>query len=217
LTSIRKRRRIEGAYRIKNIRRPEHVVLGREFGHDKQSGRNGERLISGWGDFRNDMMDDEFDGFALDAGSWLAVAREHLIAAEELGKCLIKSGSAERIQAEGHTGRLGMMRGCMLLMAFALENALKGLIVARGGLSVTDAWKLSWPKQRGLRTGHELVPLLEQLSEYSVWAGKYSIPNKREHFSELARSRRKLNWPEDLRTAKALFSHIEQVVEGVRG
>jgi hypothetical protein len=184
------------------------------------------------GDLWNDKMADEFDGFALDAASWLAVAREHLIAAEELGKCLIKSGSAERIQAQGETGRLGMMRGCMLLMAFALENALKGIIVARGGLSVNAAGKLSWPKQRGLRTGHELVPLaaaaclenseaeqsfLERLSEYSVWAGKYSIPNKREQYSELARGRRKLNWPEDLRTAQALLSHIEHVVEGIRG
>ena len=177
-------------------------------------------------------MTEEFDGYALEAASWLAVAREHLIAAEALGTCLRESGAAERIQAQGHVGRLGMMRGCMLLMAFALENAIKGVIVARGGLSVDDKGKLSWPKQCGLRTGHELVPLasaaglenseseqslLERLSEYSVWAGKYSIPNKREHFSERARGRRKLHWPEDLRTAQALLARIEQVVRGVDG
>jgi hypothetical protein len=42
LTSIRKRRRIQGAYRIKNMRGPEHVVLGGKFDHDSQPWGNGK-------------------------------------------------------------------------------------------------------------------------------------------------------------------------------
>ena len=49
LTSIRKRRRIEGAYRINNIRQPDTFVLIGKFDHDRQSGAKRRRVNLGVG------------------------------------------------------------------------------------------------------------------------------------------------------------------------
>jgi hypothetical protein len=81
-----------------------------------------------------------------------------------------------------------------LLTGMAVEDILKGLIVARDGIELDDRGRLRlpWPAP-----GHNLIllaanasvelteeerQLVERLSEFVLWAGRYPIPRRLEEF-----------------------------------
>ncbi|MFN0066373.1 MAG: hypothetical protein ACKVYV_01940, partial [Limisphaerales bacterium] len=82
-----------------------------------------------------------------------------------------------------HPDRLGFNEPAMLLLALALENALKGSLIKKG-LVTAETAREKWKGLRG-HTIHELARdlgiklstadqrLYRHLSRYSIWAGKY--------------------------------------------
>jgi hypothetical protein len=80
----------------------------------------------------------------------------------------------------------------MLLSGFALENLLKGIYIGRNPTFVMEGKLKKWSS----KSGHELLDLaektkfelsedetnlLERLTEFVVWAGKYPIPKQFEN------------------------------------
>lgn len=75
----------------------------------------------------------------------------------------------------------------------------------------------------GGNTGHDLVKLceranieindeqkelLDRLTVFSIWAGRYRLPNNNNRYVD-DYEKLKLNWPEDVNSAKEIFSQIK--------
>ena len=124
-----------------------------------------------------------------------------------------------------HTTEWSGQRGAaFLLYAYAFENLIKGVSVARcsPGFDAYAAAKKSWPGRH-----HDLVPLaltvtqlapieaegLRKLSTYARWAGRYPVPlNDREFDQEQWEHFGEMTTPAETEALGALFDRLEREV-----
>jgi len=78
----------------------------------------------------------------------------------------------------------------LMLCGLAYELMLKAIIVAKGEEPKTIHDLAALSETAGLRLPEEQIALLRILSGSIIWEGKYPVPTKFEHFSDLAELRR---------------------------
>ena len=113
---------------------------------------------------------DEFERTGENPVAWQLVARAHLAAANVLLQSLRLAGGSEGPAAKGHELDFRLMP-IHLLLGYALENLVKGLLVARGE---TATWNGSFEAERsssldkGLR--HHCLPELFRVASLKTSA-----------------------------------------------
>ncbi|MCH8501557.1 MAG: hypothetical protein LAT77_06560 [Aliidiomarina sp.] len=125
----------------------------------------------------------DFRAKTINAEFWFTQANQMLAAAEVLF-CTMSSRYSEMETS------VGCHKGSMFLLGIALENAFKGVVASQGKLIVGGAridTKKSFPgcknhnlsdlaKLISLETNQTEKELLQRLSIYTIWAGKYGTP-----------------------------------------
>lgn len=140
----------------------------------------------------------------------------------EASKVLYESISNKNIVSESDTYRsVGSMKGAMLLLGIAAENALKGAHVQK---EKPDLSKRKLPFKQfsdgtknhdliGIATklGHplsdEMRELFERLTIFVTWASKYQAAIKEDEHQE-ATGRLRLNYPGDYRLVENLIKEL---------
>lgn len=102
-----------------------------------------------------------------------------------------------------------------LLYAFAIENLLKGLIMANNpGLageekiskSVKSHDLLALAEQVGVEIAVQEVPVLKSLSDIAIWAGRYPVAARREEHEGKENPNRLLDWGSQHPIMRAFFN-----------
>lgn len=121
--------------------------------------------------------------------SWLAQARG-LKASADLLLPALKIAIAEPPAREGvQERRIALVHSYFLLIAYAMENVIKGILIGRDASVVTDA---RVPGNLLRDGGHDIasagveildlrddeINLLERLNTYLKWSGRYPLPLK---------------------------------------
>lgn len=133
-------------------------------------------------DFRTKTINAEF---------WFAQASQMLAAAEALF-CTMSSRNSEMETS------VGCHKGSMFLLGIALENAFKGVVASQGKLIIDGGridTKKSFPRCKNhklpdlaklisLETNQTEKELLQRLSIYTVWAGKYGTPLSESEYTD---------------------------------
>src|SRR5690554_2024836 len=125
----------------------------------------------------------DFKTKTVNAEFWFTQASQMLAAAEVLF-CAMSSRSSEMETS------VGCHKGSMFLLGIALENAFMGVVASQGKLIIGRAridTRKSFPgcknhnlsdlaKLVNLETNLTEKELLQRLSIYTIWAGKYGTP-----------------------------------------
>ena len=123
---------------------------------------------------------------------------EQLIAAADACLDGVPRPHPQRGNTEAANTRVvGQIEGGMLLLAFAVENALKGLAVHLGEHCNDDRGELKWKhrefgkheltkmaKRLGVELNGRTDDLLERLTVYALWAGRYPLPKSETIYHE---------------------------------
>lgn len=125
----------------------------------------------------------DFTTKATRAEFWFTQTAQMFAASEALFVAMTDRESKAEASAGYH-------KGSMFLLGIALENAFKGVVAAQGQMKVTSGLIKTHKSFPGCKN-HNLVhlakliefslsetelELLERLSIYTVWAGKYGTP-----------------------------------------
>lgn len=135
----------------------------------------------------------DFEIRATNAEFWFHQSDQMLVAGELL------YNSLRLCRADPNTAT-GCHKGSMFLLGIALENALKGVLAANGGIVIKGGKldrKSSFPCCRnhnledlaclvGLDPSDNEAKLLKRLTVYTVWAGKYGTPIEKDEYAKAA-------------------------------
>lgn len=133
----------------------------------------------------------DFKTKTVNAEFWFTQASQMLAAAEELF-CTMSSRNSE-VETS-----VGCHKGSMFLLGIALENAFKGVVASQRKLIIVGGridTKKSFPGCKnhklpdlarliGLETNDTEKELLQRLSIYTVWAGKYGTPLSESEYAD---------------------------------
>lgn len=172
----------------------------------------------------------EFEALFDDPREWLKQAYQMLAAARVLYEKFFwareqaKLGPHSKcIDASKH---VGYFKGALLLVGFAVENALKALIIQRaigrrggGQLSLSvfgrdphDLLKLC--DIAGLKLELSEHELLKRLSTAIKWAGRYRLPSTEQQFEDAKRADPlQLSHPSDLATVESVLDQVGREIE----
>lgn len=131
--------------------------------------------------------EDLFELIGKDAQAWLAQARQHKLAADALLPNLKEALSLPPVLPGVQEKRFAFVHSYMLLMGFAFENLIKGVLIGRDPKFVNREKLTSPISDRG---GHGItakvedltklkadeLKLLQRIEEYLFWAGRYPLP-----------------------------------------
>jgi hypothetical protein len=147
-----------------------------------------------------------------DAQSWLAKAKQLRMSAAVMWAEFENAAQSGQVH-DGVTERMLAFSGAsMLLMGFAFENLLKGIILARDPRA----------KMARVQGGHGIVAmacavttltsderyLLERIQIYLTWAGRYQLPKFSQQYHE-AQGKVAVTTV-DPKTMNRLFARLEQ-------
>lgn len=149
--------------------------------------------------------------------SWFRQSQEMYEASKSLYEI---SAADEPIQnEEDNYRRVGAMKGAMLLLGLAMENALKGAFVYRNKPDISDGRLhatyfqspphdlLRLARNLELELSEDLMRLLGRLTIFVKWASKYqSAMNKSDQ--DQAKGRMKLSYPKDYELVKEMISSL---------
>lgn len=164
-----------------------------------------------------------------DHESWLRQARHLLTAAEVLTKEFYPPRRERRDEnAMNHV--TGCLKGSLLLLAVAVENALKAPKVAAGGVTMKNG-RIDKKVLGGGATGHDLLALakeinlqlseqeralLERLTAVANWAGKYQTPlDEKEYLRAQGDNPRQLHLPTDTELSRAIIEKAALMARGI--
>lgn len=172
------------------------------------------------------MASFSFDRSFLDHGSWMRQAAQFFAAAEVLVtdfSLLAGSPQTELSLAR----RVGCMKATLLLLAVAVENALKAVRVA-GGHIVIENGRVKRSSLGGGAAGHDLSQLarevgmivsesehdlLVRLTTIALWAGKYQQPlNDADYQHSRNYNPRTITLPDDMTTVRSILRKCEELV-----
>lgn len=168
---------------------------------------------------------EKFANAVLNAEAWLRQAEQFYFAAEHISSAIRLDGS--RTSTDGLALSVGALKATLLLLAFAVENALKsvkakkgmlrvykGQIQGLGGKGGHDLPVLA--DEAGIELSAEESRLLRRLTKIGKWAGRYQQPRDVEEFM-LAQTDnpRRITLPSDFDIANRLIARVKEVVEGV--
>ncbi|MEA5445565.1 hypothetical protein VCB98_07015 [Gammaproteobacteria bacterium AB-CW1] len=162
----------------------------------------------------------EFEEAVSTPENWLRQAWQLL----EAAKALYQSMDGMRLpKTEAETYReVGSMKGIMLLLGLAVENALKGALVYKFPPD-TSGGRLRSSHFQGNGRQHDLVaiaqrmkfpisdeyrPLLERLSIFVQWASKYQVPLRKSE-QKKASGNLYLRPPTDIKLVEALITDLQ--------
>jgi hypothetical protein len=132
----------------------------------------------------------DFKTKTINAEFWFTQSSQMLAAAEALF-CTMSSRNSEMEIS------VGCHKGSMFLLGISLENAFKGVVASQGKLNVEGGridTRKSFPgcknhelpdlaKLISVDTNQAEQELLQRLSIYTVWAGKYGTPLSEREYS----------------------------------
>jgi hypothetical protein len=175
---------------------------------------------------------DEFERSFRDADSWLARAHQLIVTADVLIKEFYPAKRQRPTTDEGRMRVVGSMDAALLLLAFAVENALKAVKVARGEVIIKDG-KVQRKILGGGPSGHDLVSLaddvqlnatlkerefLGRLTETIRWAGRYRQPLHSATFEAAQRNNpRTITLPMDVAVIKDVVARCRTLVVAANG
>ena len=124
----------------------------------------------------------------------------------------------------------GVVMSIMLLLGLAIENAIKGIDVAKKG-DLTDRKKLNtslWKSHKGHGIGvfiRSILPissaeaeLVDRLQEHILWAGRYPIPIESTKYYAAKHPNHKMKFSTgDVDVALGLFQRLEQELQNAAG
>jgi len=129
----------------------------------------------------------------VDPAAWVDTANDLTRALSLLG-AQIEAALSNSVNAPsaGLDERLFLHPTYMMLVAYAVENYLKGALVAKSGWTVADVSSkfptalkshnlLDLMSKLDLHVNVEERDLLERVATYSIWAGRYPVPLSAEH------------------------------------
>lgn len=151
-----------------------------------------------------------------DPESWIRQAEQQYLVAQDITPKI-----RERTRTEaGNLLEVGYLKTALLLLALAVENALKSIKACRNELQVDDRG-LTRATRGGGRNGHELTALagecgfalsqhesalLEKLTSIGTWAGKYHAPIlNTEYVAANRQSPKSLSIPGDIELVKGII------------
>lgn len=128
----------------------------------------------------------DFETKSKNSEFWFIQANQMLAASEALYSSLNDPNSLQEAM-------VGYHKGSMFLLGISIENALKGVLASRGKLKVEhDRISLPKCKNHDLNDIAKLIniemtnyefELLERLSIYTIWAGKYGTPLRKSEYT----------------------------------
>jgi hypothetical protein len=150
-----------------------------------------------------------------DAQSWLAQAKQLRLSADvmfvEWEKIIKYPPSNPGIQEK----MLAYSQALMLLIGFAFENLVKGILYGRDSnnrLARSKGGHGILQMTQGIITlTPDELDLLERLEIYLIWAGRYRIPMKSDRFHE-SQGRVSIRTSDSIITDQ-LFNKLEQVLQ----
>jgi DNA-binding cell septation regulator SpoVG len=142
---------------------------------------------------------------AEDFESWILQSRKHKFIADLSWDEFFRLQKIPMSHADDSLRMVAMLESTMMNWGFSIENAIKGVLVAKEPKIVTNGQikKIVWGINRG--TGHEisqmvqfhypdLYPevkdLLERAETFVIWAGRYPTPLKEDWFRKAISSQR---------------------------
>jgi hypothetical protein len=148
-----------------------------------------------------------------DAFTWLEVAEGLQLSAKLSWEAFLSARTAPPPDVREEV--LAYTRSFMLLMGFAFENICRGI----ASLTKPEGWKY-FANKKG---GHNLVSaveefisinddergLLRRLETYSVWAGRYLIPKKADHYEDAVRFGLRTIRSSDWNVSQLLFGRLK--------
>lgn len=169
-------------------------------------------------------LDDEFLSSVLDTQSWLRQSEQFYRAAQ----ILVPKLKPERpITEDDNILAVGSLKAVLLLLAISVENALKAVKAMRGEIAISNG-KIDRNRSFGEKGGHNLLGLakgiglpisskeerlLEQLTEVTLWAGRYQQPLTIKAFGQVKeKNPRKLTIPHDIEDIGLILNKIHEIV-----
>jgi hypothetical protein len=157
-------------------------------------------------DIHRSLADRQFDGLNKSPRAWAHAAQILLTSAGILGE-EIKAAEARKIEAieveraagvsppfrelvgdELRDHNIGQtVRTWAMLVALAIENLLKGIIAGRGSAPVKQHGLVELAQLAQFEISPQEHDLLQDLTEYSVWKGRYLTPTKAEKLYSLSK------------------------------
>ena len=146
----------------------------------------------------------DFSEAADDFESWISQSKKHRFIAEMCWAEFLNLIDRKPSHSDDSLRQVAMLEGTMMHQGFSIENAAKGVIVARSSTIIignrinSSAWEAKG-------TGHEISAiirsideslylaagdLLDRAQEFVIWAGRYPTPMKRESYEAAINAKR---------------------------
>lgn len=164
------------------------------------------------------MTDELHDEIFRSPDDWIYTAEQHLISAKYLDNRL-KEIIAEGIDIldEYEEEFMAIQKSYLFLCGISLENAIKGLIVFKHPEfeRTDDLSKYGWnwghdiSKMFRLNMDSEDYDFINRIQGYLQWAGRYSLPKKKEDFNKLKQE----YYTNDIEKIEYLIKSIKNQIE----
>jgi len=164
-------------------------------------------------------MTKDFESFFKNEKVWQRQANDLFSAAEQLH--VGRHGSTDGNAPDPHTHLRGYIKGTLLLLSAAVENALKAArikqlkskeLFKKGKPNwdvLGNSWKhhdlLGLSSQIGLAISNEERALLEMMSRMARWAGRFQAPLFPDEFQEVRNTARSVTYPDTLQLARQII------------
>ncbi len=165
-----------------------------------------------------ELTDEIYDEIFKSPDDWLYTAEQHLISAKYLDnrlKEIILKG--RDILYENEEEFMAIQKSCLFLCGISLENAIKGLIISKNPKfkSYKELKLFGW------NTNHDIIKMfstnkvlvdsdfINRIQGYLQWAGRYSLPFKKEDFNNL----KKEYYTNDIDKTENLIDTIKTQIE----
>lgn len=163
-----------------------------------------------------DARYDDFTVYFKSKESWHITARHLMGAAGTLWACKNEQRSTELVTELGLDTEFSMVhalrRPYLMLCGMSLEVLFKAIVVAKGGKPDTRSHKLpELAKDAGVPLTQKQKGLLEVLSAYVYWAGRYPVPSISKYYAPLAKLER-----QHLFNTRKVSSTLFQVLPGTQ-
>ena len=166
-----------------------------------------------------DQLIETYEILETDAFTWLETAEGLRLSAALSWSALREMWNESQTVPGVRERKLAYAGSFMLLTAFAVENACRGIAT----LTKPTGWRYLADR----RGGHDLrntVPefvavsdsegdLLQRLETYLLWAGRYLLPKKAEHYVAANELRLRTVRPGDMALADALFGKLRAALQ----
>ncbi len=144
---------------------------------------------------------DTFDRIQDDPHAWVERADCLFISAKQAEIALKEAMTKPATFSDVRLQQLAFLDSFMMLTAFAFENLIKGLGVAKGKhwthFHEQSGHGIAAYAERATTVSAEERSLLQRLQIFSIWAGRYPIPKKPSKYQADA-PQRKFSIPRDI-------------------